>query len=179
MFVILNEKFLLEQIKSGNKRSFDTLFAEYYEPLCRYARSILNDHDKAEDVVQQLMLNIWEKREILDIKTSISSYLHRACFYEAIKYKQKHQHLSPLEEATLEAYQEVSGEDEDYERKLKYVNLQIDKLPAKCREIFLLNKLHQLKYREIAQKLQLSERTVEAQLRIAMTKLKKAFENYQ
>ena len=68
----------IELIKSGNKIAFDQLFLEYYSYLCNYAFQFLHEKDGAEEVVQDLFFNIWEKRESLEIKSSVKSYLFQS-----------------------------------------------------------------------------------------------------
>jgi RNA polymerase sigma-70 factor, ECF subfamily len=74
------EKRILKEMKYGSQKAFEYVFKTYYDPLCRYAEEILKDTNKAEDVVENLFVIIWEDRKKIDIHTSFRSYLYRSTY---------------------------------------------------------------------------------------------------
>ena len=86
----LSDKEIAEALQAGNENVFEQMFRLHYQRLCNYAAGILNDMDDAEEVVQQMFLNVWEKRMTMEISVSFKSYLYRAVHNACLnKLKQK------------------------------------------------------------------------------------------
>ena len=150
----------------------------HYNELCAYIFTLSKDRQQAEDVVQNVMLKIWKNKEKLNITTSVKSYLYKSCYYELIdtfkKNKKELNYIQQVQKETLDVFIE---EDEDFvTTQINRVQVEIDKLPPKCKEIFLLNKIQGFKYREVAEQLDISIKTVEAQMSKAMSRIKEALE---
>lgn len=150
----------------------------HYNELCAYVFTLSKDRQQAEDVVQNVMLKIWKNKEKLNITTSVKSYLYKSCYYELIdtfkKNKKELNYIQQVQKETLDVFIE---EDEDFvTTQINRVQVEIDKLPPKCKEIFLLNKIQGFKYREVAEQLDISIKTVEAQMSKAMSRIKEALE---
>ena len=122
------------------------------------------------------MLKIWKNKEKLNITTSIKSYLYKSCYYELVDvFKKNKKELNYLEQVKHDVLQMFSEEDNDFiTHQIKKVQDEIEKLPPKCKEVFVLNKMQGLKYREVAEQLDVSVKTVEAQLSKAMSRIKEA-----
>jgi len=166
---------LIDQIKSGDKKAFRRLFDRYYKLLLAIAINILKDINVAKDAVQEVFLQIWQKRTTLKINSVVEAYLKRAVinrslnqvkarktFVEADSLKEM-QNKSPNADAHLEA------EDLD-----KVIKKTLDSLPERCRLIFVLRRMEGLSLKEIASKLDISPKTVENQLTKALKVLKAA-----
>ncbi|HNP98490.1 MAG TPA: sigma factor, partial [Bacteroidia bacterium] len=72
------EQHIVQAIRQGDERVFESLFRNHYQPLCRYATTLVNDPDEAEEIVQQVFIQIWERRGALEINLSIQAYLYKA-----------------------------------------------------------------------------------------------------
>lgn len=172
------EQILFEEIQKGNERAFNRAFDLYYSRLCFYADKILHDFDTSRSVVQQVFVDLWIKRENLAI-TSIQSYLYRAVHNSALdilKHKKiEYRYLSSLESSEPESMTDLIEEAELADR----INRTIQKLPERCREIFMLCRFEEMKYAEIAVQLGISVKTVEMQISIALRRLRKELSDYQ
>ncbi|HEY9049121.1 MAG TPA: RNA polymerase sigma-70 factor [Ohtaekwangia sp.] len=175
--VQLADRDIINAIQSGNKDAFEQVFHACYENLCQYACTIVKDMDEAEDIVQSMFLKIWEKREELTIQQSIRSYLFRAVYHQCINtlehkvIKLKHQ------EYGLQQGIHASQQPEVFPEELsESIRAAIDELPEQCRNIFVMSRYEELRYAEIAKKLNISVNTIENQiskaLRILRLKLK-------
>jgi len=156
----------------GDKKAFDQLFLLYYKNLCRFALTVVHDADESEEAVQKIFVRLWENRKKLIIPDNPKSYLFKSVYFECIKLL-KHKNTR---EKYISEYFFYSGtennETEDYTLFLPHLNKAIEKLPAKCRQIFILNKLEGLTQKEIAEYLDVSVKTVENQIAIAVSKLR-------
>ncbi len=150
----------------------------HYNELCAYIYSLSKNRQQAEDVVQNVMLKIWKNKEKLNINTSIKSYLYKSCYYELIdSFKKNKKELNYIEQIKSTVLEVFIEEDNDFvKNQIKKVRDEIDKLPPKCKEVFILNKMQGLKYKEVAEQLGVSIKTVEAQLSKAMIRIKEALD---
>lgn len=174
------EKIWMKKIQSGDAKAFEMLFHQYYGHLCLFATKILNNDAAAEEVVQEFFVKLWEKKEQLSIETSVKNYLFRAVKNQCLNYIKhnfvKENYIKTKEnENQLEIDFEENYVEVDLARKIKE---SIDSLPEKRREIFRLSREEGLKYREIAQKLNISIKTVEAQMGLAIKNLREKLKDY-
>lgn len=172
---------VLIKIKEGDIRAFEKLFRQYYEPLCRYAASIIKDMDAAEEIVQELFYLLWKEREDLRIFLSLKSYLYGAVRNNALQYQEHLEVKSRYEET-------VTRDPVDYDSRttplaeLEYKELQerittiLDTLPERRRTIFRLHRFEGKKYTEIARVMAISVKTVEAEMSKALKALKKVMD---
>ena len=167
----------LELLKKGDAKVYKNVFDTFYEPLCQYALIYVNDTSTAEEIVHELFIWLWEKREGLNIHTSLKSYLFLSVRNRCFNYKRDTKTQPSLDDTFLELEGEVLQEISSYEQ-LDMLQLQamvktaIDELPPKCREIFLLSRQSELTYAQIAEELSVSRKTVENQMGIALKRLK-------
>jgi RNA polymerase sigma-70 factor, ECF subfamily len=179
--VLASETSLLEAIRKGDETAFEMIFKEYYQALCRYANSFLNDREEAEEVVQASFLGFWEKREALFVNTSLKAYLYQSirnrCLNVIKHSKVKQQH------AQHEAYMRVDHAESTFDEILSnelenriYVALQA--LPEQCRLVFKLSRFEELKYQEIADQLNISVKTVENQIGKALKIMREQLRDY-
>jgi RNA polymerase sigma-70 factor (family 1) len=177
----LSELELVTGLRNSDEMVFETIFRNYYERLCNYANSILNDMDEAEETVQNTFLIIWEKREVVDIHSSVKSYLyqsvHNHCLNRIKHYKVRRQHSeyyrSQDEAKVFSPSQELIGAE--LEEK---INKAIEELPRQCRTIFKLSRFENLTYAEIADQLKLSVKTVDNHMVRALRILREKLKEY-
>jgi len=156
---------LLERIRKGNEKAFEMLFRAYYSSLCLFAHKILRDTAASEEIVQDIFYYFWEKRETLELTTSVKSYLFKSVYNNSLKYL-RHYKIVKKYEAQAET-QEVFDLQENYAEigEIKYIIKQtLEQVPTRTREIFELNRNKGLKYHEISEKLNISIKTVEAHM---------------
>ncbi|MEX0314613.1 MAG: RNA polymerase sigma factor [Allomuricauda sp.] len=161
-------------LRKGDETAYKNLYKAYYESLVRYCHTLTNDLQRAEDVVQNVLIKIWLNRDKIEITTSLKSYLYRAVFNEFVKdrgkLKQQEKMLLELKREALDDMVELDGEV--LKEKLKLLENAIDQLPKKRKKVFLLNKREGYKYKEIAEELNLSEKTVEKHISRAIKQIR-------
>lgn len=166
---------IFEQIKKGDTVAFEKLFRREYSGIARYANKIVRDPDIAEEIAQEVFLYIWEKREQINITGSLSGYLYSATKNKCINWLKSElpRIQSTLDINETDVIENVSQRDPDQDEKIRIMVKQaVDGLPKKCKEIFILSRYGGLTYDEIAEELDLSKKTVENQMGIALKKLR-------
>lgn len=174
----MNEKTLYNQIKQGNAYALKRLFNLHYEPLCTYVVQFTKSMPEAEDIVQGIFVRLWTSRETLTIVASPKAYLYRSAHNAYIdKFRKSKKEITLLETLKYEALSDQLEEDETLlEQRIAKTKILINALPERCKEIVLLSKKEGYKNREIAEKLGISIKTVEAQLTVAFKKIREGFE---
>ncbi|MFV0540235.1 MAG: RNA polymerase sigma factor [Aestuariibaculum sp.] len=177
----MEDQRLIELIVKGDTNAFDLLFKKYYKSLVRYIHAFTNDIQISEDIVQQIFVNLWMNREDLNITKSVKGYLYLIAYNSYLnQYKKVKRRQGLLENFKAEVLTEYATEDQEtLTDRVNRLMLLIETLPPNCREILRLNKFRGLKYSEIAKMMNISQKTVESQMRIAFKKIRKAFENDQ
>ncbi|HEY9176776.1 MAG TPA: RNA polymerase sigma-70 factor [Flavipsychrobacter sp.] len=156
---------------------FEQVFKEHFKNLHAYACSILKDEDEAEEMVQNVFYKLWEKKEKIGELQSVPAYLYRSVYNECMNYV-KHEKVKMTYEAHAVHHGAMAGQAADTAtaKELEHrIAEALAGLPEQCRTIFQLSRFEELKYREIADKMGLSVKTVENQmgkaLKILRTKL--------
>ena len=177
----LLEQQVLSTLKEGSENAFEMVFRTYYRPLCQYAYSFLNDKDEAEEVVQTAFINIWDKRDQVEIQTSLKAYLYRivrnSCLNVIKHEKVKQQHVAHemvYAEASHEGVSQSVISSELEERIAEAMKA----LPEQCRLVFQLSRFEELKYSEIADQLNISIKTVENQIGKALKIMREQLKDY-
>lgn len=177
----LLEKQVLETLQLGNESAFEMIFRTYYQPLCRYAYSFLQDKEEAEEVVQASFITVWEKRNNLTIETSLKSYLYRmvrnSCLNVIKHEKVKHQHVAHELAVSEVSYESVSQKVQAAELEIR-ITEAVKTLPEQCRLVFQLSRFEELKYQEIADQLQISVKTVENHMGKALKLMREQLKDY-
>ena len=174
------DNFHIEKIKLGNKESFELVFVKYYKNLCKYAYQILKSEDDAQDVVTDVFTNIWDKRNEITINLSLGSYLFRSVYNRSLNVIRNRKNKIQTNQLDANYKNAVLDEkDKNFplseiinEEKLDDIKKAINKLPKRCKNIFILHRKYKCKYAEIAELLEISEHTVKAQVQIALQKLR-------
>jgi RNA polymerase sigma-70 factor, ECF subfamily len=151
------------------------LFDKYYDELCRLSFRYTGRSDVAEDMVQEVFINIWNKRHSLNYQGKIKPYLIRSVINSSLNHiKSKHEKHIFEDDKILAIFDANPGYHEDLNTKEleKLLETAIGKLPDKCREIFVLSRLSELSHKEIAEELDISTKTIEAQITIALKKIR-------
>jgi len=173
----MNDKLLANAIQNDDSHAFQILFERYYEPLLAYLNTLTNDFENAEDIAQQAFITLWEERKRLKLHTSPKPYIYRIAYniyIDQFRAKKKQAFfISELKYLALKDYVLESSEETD-NRITKLMDI-VHALPPKCQEILRLSKQENLKYKEIAEHLQISLKTVDAQLQIAYKKIRESF----
>ncbi len=176
-----NKNETMELFSIADLSSFETLFRQYYQMLCTYAYRFVNDTDTAEEIVQELFYKIWEKRAELQINISIKSYLFSAVHNRCLKFIEHKNVEARYKNYYLQHESEIDTENHTHSnvRELQVIIDQtLDSLPERCSRIFRLNRFEGLKYHEIAMKLSISIKTVEANMGKALKMLRKNLKDY-
>ena len=171
----------LISIQSGDEQVFEQLFRKQYPILCGYAGKYINDQDQAEEIVQEMFFKFWQKKERLDINTSIEAYLFRSVRNSCLNYLK---HLKIREEHRLATNSEQRKKEMEVHDTMEALELQeridqaVEQLPPERKKIFKMSRNEDLKYKEIAEKLNLSIKTVEVQMSKALKHLRSHLSDY-
>ncbi|UCS92378.1 RNA polymerase sigma-70 factor [Echinicola marina] len=164
----------LEQASIIDEKVFEKTFKGYFQGLHAYASVLLKDGDEAEEIVQNVFLKLWEKREKIQIESSLKAYLYQMVYRDSMnalrheKVKHKHQNITKYQSASAPILKD-EGHDAELMENLKRA---LESLPEKCRKVFLLSRYESLKYQEIADRLGVSVKTVEAHMGKALKHLR-------
>lgn len=175
------ESIVVADLRAGNQKSFERLFAEWYVPLCNYAYSILRDEDEAKDMAQRTFYKLWDQRKTIEIHTSIKSYLYRMvhndCMNRIKERRIKAEHHQNIAYNSTEQIHDAEGliSQGELEQQIKDA---IESLPPRCKEVFTMSRFEQLSYAEIAGKLNISSNTVEVQMVKALRILRERLADY-
>ena len=176
--MILSESETVEVLQQEDTVVFERIFKNYYESLCNYANSFTSDMDEAEEVVQTTFITLWEKRNHIDIHTSVKSYLYQAVRNQCLN-KIKHDQVKQTHFEYI-TYQNNIESPDGYQNMIgkelnEMINVSINSLPPQCRTVFMLSRFENYSYAEIAKELNLSVKTIENHmgkaLRIMRTQL--------
>jgi RNA polymerase sigma-70 factor (ECF subfamily) len=172
------EQKLIALLQKGSMAAFEGLFEQYSQKLYRFSFSYLKSESEAEDVVQEVFLKIWENRSSLKTETSFQSYLFTIAFNSIRKSFNKKARQNQFHADLLDflSVDNLSLETHpDYEALLSKLELLIDQMPERRKEIFLKRKKEGMSVRNIAETMNISPKTVENQITEAMNYLKKEF----
>ncbi|WP_461634190.1 RNA polymerase sigma-70 factor [Labilibaculum euxinus] len=151
------------KIKQGDIATFKSLYLEYYKKLCFHSFKITNRNDIAEEIVQDVFVKIWEKREKLNLSDNIGSYLYRAVLNESLNFLKK-QKYDTYDENSIQNLKNLSNchEMEVNQNEIrKEIRKAIKKLPDKTRRVFIMSRKLELSYQDIADRLNISIKGVE------------------
>lgn len=168
---------IIRRIRQGDKQEFEKLFRSSYVSLVRYAKTILKDHDTAEEIVQDLFFRLWQDRGNITIESSLNGYLFRSVHNKSLHFIE-HQKVIDRHAGEIAASADETAEpvtDAIYYSELQSkVARVLERLPERCSIIFRMSRFEGLKYNEIAEKLSVSLKTVEANMGKALKEFRKA-----
>jgi len=160
-----------------DKAEFEVLFRKYFPALMAFSRKFLPDEDDAREVVHTVFINLWEKRRSLDTSASLKSYLFTSVHNRCLNTIRNRGKFTDAAVPDTLSDTDVQAQMESMELEEK-INEVIASLPAKCREVFEMNRFGGLKYGEIAEKLGISVKTVENQMSKALKILREQLARY-
>lgn len=172
---LVKDQDLLDKLQQGYPQAYQQLFDTYYNILHSYLVKHSHDSNLSDDLIQNVMIRIWEKRKSLHINTSLKSYLFRACHNEFLMHirKQKKQ-VDLLDRLKWEVLSQNYTEEKEDQNEVNWQKIEhaIDQLPDRCKEVFKLSRLEQKKHKEIASILGISTKTIENQITKAVKFIK-------
>ncbi|WP_372751568.1 RNA polymerase sigma-70 factor [Labilibaculum sp.] len=171
---------ILKNIRKGDLQEFENLFRKYYPLLCRYAFRFVRNTNQSEEIVQDLFCHLWENRKDISIHSSIKAYLYKATYYNSLqvlrKKKVKTQYENYLKQRNTDHSQLTSTLEEN--EIYSIVQKTLANLPDRCSKIFKMNRFEGLKYKEIADQLSISVKTVESNMGKALKSFRKSLKDY-
>ncbi|WP_293954298.1 MULTISPECIES: RNA polymerase sigma factor [unclassified Sphingobacterium] len=170
----IESKYILQRLQQGDRQVFDLIFKSYWDPLLIYLSKLVKDQTDAEDLLQNIFVNLWNKTQSSEIQ-DIHSWLYGAARKSALFYHRTQGNQKKLIASILE-YIDVTGfslSDQQQGKELQQIiDGEIERLPAKMKEVFLLSRQEQLSYKEIAERLDISDQTVKKQISNALNILR-------
>lgn len=165
------ERQWIDAMREGSESAFNRLYAHYFGPLSKQAHALVNDQARAHDIVQDIFMDIWNRREELTIESSLAAYLRFAVRNAALNdIKRLKRHEAKLDDLArrmdlharaADEYTHVKELEENFDREL-------DRLPNRMREVLTLSRRHGLSYVEIARKMGITKSTVKTQVNNAL-----------
>lgn len=167
--------FDIESFKKGNQDFFERLYIAYFEKLCVYSLNYISDKDAIEDLVQDVFVSLWTNRKKIVITTSIKSYLYKMVYYKIVdEFRITKKKNDTLLSYYREAIDCVADLDDDFtSERLKKLDNCIEKLPEKCKNVFIAKKISNLKNSQIAEQLDISKKTLEGHITKAFKLIRK------
>lgn len=179
MVPIMNDKVLLDRLTKGDENTLNEIYLIYWQDLFLSAYNVLKDKAACEDIVQDLFIQLWQKRETLQITTSLRAYLYTAVRYNVFRLIRTGKVRGEVFEYIEERMEAIPA---DHLLEQREMSLQVAKavaaLPEKCREVYKLSREEELSHKEIATKLNISTKTVENQITIALKRVRSSLNTF-
>lgn len=165
-----------------DEKAFEALFKTYYVRLIFFANRFVNDEDVSREVVSEVFTRLWEERTTLSIKTSVNAYLYRTVQNRCLNFlkhkKIESEYVNYLAKNNMLSEIPALHRNPAQERELKeQIQKAIEELPEKCRDVFKLSRFQNMKNKEIAESLQISQKTVERHMTIALDRLRQGLKH--
>jgi RNA polymerase sigma-70 factor (family 1) len=176
--ILHTDETLLSLVADGDKDAFTLLYRRYWQSLFTTAARALRSKTDAADVVQDIFLSIWNRRDELSVTGSLAAYLQTSVRYKVIKYVEKNivrrDYLSLLTEM-LVSYQPPDAESQLHIKELRgVIQSAVEQMPHKMREVYQLSRHNHLSHKEIAERLKISDETVKKHIQHALQIIKTA-----
>jgi len=164
---------LMDRIRSGDETALKLIYKKYWNQLFSSAFNVLHDQHVSEDIIQEIFINLWNKREIIEIRVSLKSYLFASTRYEV--YRQVR--FSSVREDIFEnIFERMESPSEygniEHRELLSQISSIVDNLSEKCKVVYKLSREEQLSHKEIASQLHISPKTVENHISKALHQLR-------
>lgn len=162
---------------------FSKIYISFYPQLVRFASDFVSYEEDAENIIQDVFVGLWERKDTLDCIENMNAYIYRLAKNKCLDHLKhkivKEKFIANAQSAyeqelslKLRSLENIDVEHLSEEKMEKIILNAINSLPKKCREIFLLSRYDGLRYKEISEKLDISINTVETQMCIALKKLR-------
>ena len=165
-----NSNEILSLYKHDERAALQKLFDIYYEPLLLYCYRLIRDSESAEDIVQDCFVHIWRSRRLENFEGELDRFMFQAIKFRAINYVRDQYRRDRLADNISEENDELPTyfQEEEVGKEIELLHYTISCLLDECRKIFLMACLDDMKYREIAETLNISINTVKTQMKIAL-----------
>ncbi|HZL10339.1 MAG TPA: RNA polymerase sigma-70 factor [Prolixibacteraceae bacterium] len=177
------EFFILQRMIDGDEIAFKYFFDTYYDDLCNFVNGYLRDETFSEDVIQNIFIYLWEKKDSLPFNCSIKSYLYTASKNKSLNFirnaKNKNKIVLELFDQSDIFSDESADQFLEFEELKTIISNAIEVLPPKCKTVYKLSRDDGLTNKEIAERLGITIKTVENQMTIAIRKIKDFLQPYQ
>lgn len=175
-----NHDQLIRGLKAGNKLVFEEIFNTWYDPLVRYCMQRLYSQEDAEEIVQDIFIKLWVRREELNYSPSLKSYLYRTALNRIINFKEHQEVRNAHRTHVLSASNYASGESNSINTKeIQWLAAEaVNSMPKKRKMVYELSRRDGLSYTEIAEKMGVSVKTVEAHLTAALVQMRTHLKDY-
>ena len=171
--------FLLSELQNGQERAFDFIFRKYYKALCAQANAYINDLDKAQSLIQECFIKLWENRENAEQIKNLPTYLSFMVRNQCVDHIRKEKSLENLYRNSENVIAEANSEDlvlsHEFEERVVVV---LSSLPERSRIAFEYSRFEYLTYKEIAEKMGISVKAVEALISRALKTLREELKDY-
>ena len=168
-------------MKVLNKKIFEELFRTHYKPLCAFANKYLKDIDSAKEIVHDVFVRLWEKRDSIDLEKAIKTYLYTSVNNRSLNYIRDNKKFVRDDFLLENTYNNDNWKETDKLIELdiqEKINATLDALPKKCQKVFRLSRYEDMKYKEIAEHLNISIKTVETHISKALKVLRENLSEY-
>lgn len=169
-----SEEEIIASLKDGNELAFKRIFDTYYRPLTLFALKYVGDIEESKEIVQEFFIRLWSRREKIAFGFSVKGYLYQAVRNACLNqiesrkvFERKTRDYAPPQFSNDDPFQKMIAAEQE-ERLMS----AIDQLPEKCKQIFFMSRMQNLSNQDIAGQLDLSVKTVEAQITIALKRLR-------
>jgi len=171
---------ILELLPTNGEKAMSMVYEHYYQQLCIKAIRYVKDQKTAEDLVQDLFVDIWKKRENLNINTSLIGYLQRSIVNKSLNWiRSQRVQIEDIDSVKSTSDNTADAQDLIEKTELEeHITKVIDGLPEKCRLVFVMSRFDLLSYKEIGKKLDISTKTVENQISKALRILRSEMKNF-
>ncbi len=160
-------------MKAGDEHALTHIYNKYWEGLYASVHNVLKDQQASEDIIQDIFIKLWDKRESLEISISLKAYLFASCRYEVFRQiKAQKVHISLFDRLEERLYAPSAYGSLEHKELLQHINSIVEALPVKCREVYKLSREENLSHKEIAEKLNISTKTVENHMTRALSQLR-------
>lgn len=171
---------ILNRLQLDDRSALKELFEAYYPMVCQAIRRLVQDMATCEDLAQEVFLRFWQKRHRITVDSNLPAYIRRMAVNEALAYHRRNKRFQDEEFTPGIEHDTDPGAEEQYlHGELKSsITAAIDTLPPKCRMVFKLSRFEEMTYKEIADKMDISVKTVENQMSKALKVLRKRLHSY-
>lgn len=167
---------LLKKMSLGDEQAFRQLFDTYYKYLTVTAYRYLNDGEKAKDFAQDVFVDLWNRREEIQISFELKAYLRKAVVNKSLNYLKREKRIDFSEPSTLPEtpVDAIASKQIEADEMQAIIQSTVDKLPNKCRIVFCMSRFEEKSHKEIAAELGISTKTIENQITRALKSIRQA-----
>ncbi len=172
-----DELHLFKELKRGNREPMKFFFESYYVDMCNFVNQFIRDKTQSEEIVQDIFVYLWDYRQKILITTSVRSYLYTAARNKVLNYIRSEKNRAKFLDQLVKRDANSSAQPDQilYENQLnEFVEKAVEDLPAQCRKVYSLSRDKGYSNKEISKEMNISVKTVENQITIALRKLKES-----